>query len=468
MFWFDFNWQIQSFLNQFWWQINFLLLVILVILAYLSYKKPIYAIGLTTILLPTYLFRSQIWFIPVTFLELCILVTFFGWLVKQFTVNRQPLIEAKRLAVIGYRLPIILILLASTISVFVAPDRTAAAGLWKAYFVEPILFFLVLINVLKTEQDKKTVLWALGISTLAISLLAIWQKLTGFGIAEASWMAPAHRRVTSIFTSPNAVGLYLGPILAIYFGWLVSELPKVRLANRTFWLVILKLLITIPAILAVLFTVSQGTWLGLAAAIIFLAFFACPPKPDLPSEVQETKEGGRRWGWNKKLTTIIVLTAIIACLLIPLSRHQILELVTFQDASGQNRLMLLQISQKYLITNFKNFIFGAGILGFAQVQDQVREPLTMEALLYPHNIFLNFWLEIGLLGLISFIWLIIKFLKTGFGPSRRRIDVNSPSADWLKLGILAAMITIIVHGLIDVPYFKNDLAVLFWLIIGLL
>ena len=445
MFWFDFNWQIQSFLNQFWWQINFLLLVILVILGYLSYKKPVYAVGLTIIMLPTYLFRSQIFGIPFTFLELCILITFLGWLInKSFELwAKGSGLKAQSSKLLEYRWPITLILIAATISIFISPDLRAATGLWKAYFVEPILFFLVLINVAKTDRDKKIILWSLGISTLAISFLAIFQKFTGFGIAEAAWMAPAHRRVTSFFTSPNAVGLYLGPITAIYLGWLISEIKNLKITA-------LKLLILIPACLAILFTVSQGTWLGLAAAVIFLAYFACPPK---------VASGDRRRGWSKKWTALVVLIVIIAVLIIPITRNTLWPVITFQDASGQNRLALLQMSRQHLFSNTKNFIFGAGTLGFAEIQNQAREPLKMEALLYPHNIFLNFWLEIGLLGLIAFIWLVIKFFKKGF------IRIKN---DWLTLGLMAAVVVIIVHGLIDVPYFKNDLAILFWIIIGLL
>ena len=80
MFWFDFNWQIQHFLNQLWWPINFLLLIVAGLVAYLAYRKPIYALATTIVLLPTYLFRSQISFGPITFLELLIWLTFFGWL----------------------------------------------------------------------------------------------------------------------------------------------------------------------------------------------------------------------------------------------------------------------------------------------------------------------------------------------------------------------------------------------------
>lgn len=450
MFFFDLNWQIQHFLNQFFWQINFLLLVILVILGYLAYKKPVYAIGLTITLLPTYLLRSKIWFLPLTFLELCIWVTFFGWLVNRLTANRQQLTENKKRSTVdgqrltAYWLPIILILIAATISIFIAPDLRAAAGLWKAYFIEPILFFLILINVTQSEKDKKIILWSLGISTLIISLLAILQKFTGFGIAEPGWVAAEHRRVTSIFTSPNAVGLYLGPILAIYFGWLIPDLQKTKFRNSIFWReIILKLIIIIPALFAIFFTVSQGTWLGLAAAIVFLAYF----------------------GWNKKWTATAILLLIILIFILPIARDKIWPIITFQDQAGQNRLILLQMSRQYLLTSPKKFIFGAGILGFAQIQNQIREPLKMEALLYPHNIFFNFWLEIGLLGLFAFTWLIVKFFKTGF----RQPTTNSSQPErWLQLGIMAAMVVIVIHGLIDVPYFKNDLAILFWIIIGLI
>jgi hypothetical protein len=42
-------------------------------------------------------------------------------------------------------------------------------------------------------------------------------------------------------------------------------------------------------------------------------------------------------------------------------------------------------------------------------------------------------------------------------------------ADWrpVHLGVLLAMVAILVHGLVDVPYFKNDLAFEFWLLAGL-
>jgi len=482
MFFFDFSWPIQHFLNQFWWQINFLLLVILVILGFLSWKKPAYAAGLTIILLPTYLFRAKIWFVPFTFLELCVWVTFIGWLIKaiSFTnvrgrerspspsLQTPPLASARGssdksfgvgagsdeamfsailTACRQYQWPIILIITGATISTFLGPNLAAAAGIWKAYFIEPVMFFLILTSILKTEKNKKIILWSLGISTLSISLLAIFQKFTGFGIAEPGWVNPAARRVTAIFTSPNAVGLYLAPVALVYLGWLMEAIKRwsdkaIKPSGHEIIINFSKILIIVLALIAILFTKSAGAYLGLGAGLVFFAIF----------------------GGNKKITAGLVLAALIIALILPFSREKIFSLMSSKDASGQNRLALIRISKDYLLASPKNFIFGAGLGGFARIQNQSRDPLKLEPLLYPHNIILNFWLETGLLGLFGFLWLIILFFKNGF----KKILVGAYGNTPLRLAVMAALVYLIVHGLIDVPYFKNDLAVLFWVIIGLL
>jgi len=432
MFFFDFPADIQALLNSFWWQINFLLLVILIILGYLSIKKTVWAAGLTIILLPTYLFRSKFGFLPFTFLELCILTTFGGWLINKVWLNRATFFPTFR----STAWPIILVIVSATISIFFSPSLTAGLGIWKAYFIEPILFFFVLLDLAKDKKNKTTILWALGISTLAISLLAIFQKFTAFGIAQPAWIPTDQRRVTSLFTSPNAVGLYLAPIMLIYLGWLLENLKSKILSLKNLFIV----LILILSLLAIIFTVSQGTWLGLLAGLIFFSFI----------------------GFSKKWTAAMVLIAILIILAVPVTRDKILPSILFKDTSGQNRIILWQMSKDYLLSSPVHFIFGAGQTGFAEIQNDRREPLKMEPLLYPHNIFLNFWLEIGLLGLMAFIWTIILFFSKGFNT----LWTNHNSL--IQIGIMSAMTCLIIHGLIDVPYFKNDLAVLFWILVALI
>ena len=191
-------------------------------------------------------------------------------------------------------------------------------------------------------------------------------------------------------------------------------------------------------IFAIIFTKSQGTWVGVAAGIIFLCYFLI----------------------HKKLTIISIAVIAMALCIIPQTQKILLPYITFSDQAGQNRIALWKGSVNYLISSPKNFFFGAGIFGFSEVQEKFRDPKKIEPLIYPHNIFLNFWMETGLLGLLAMCWILFHFFKTGYASYKL-------SAISYQLIIMSAMVTILIHGLIDVPYFKNDLSILFWTIIAL-
>jgi len=73
----------------------------------------------------------------------------------------------------------------------------------------------------------------------------------------------------------------------------------------------------------------------------------------------------------------------------------------------------------------------------------------------PHNIFLAFWLQAGLLGLVGFFWLLISFFK--------KIEPKQI----LSSILIGTMIYILIHGMVDTTYWKNDLSIIFWLIISI-
>jgi len=83
------------------------------------------------------------------------------------------------------------------------------------------------------------------------------------------------------------------------------------------------------------------------------------------------------------------------------------------------------------------------------------EPYPEWAVPQPHNIFLAFWLQTGLIGLVGFIWLIIIIIFLNYKPKI------------LSFILLYAIIYILIHGLVDTTYWKNDLSVIFWVIIAL-
>ena len=67
----------------------------------------------------------------------------------------------------------------------------------------------------------------------------------------------------------------------------------------------------------------------------------------------------------------------------------------------------------------------------------------------------------------SFVWLLLKSiyislkLTVTYGREKQR-------EKYLALGLMSSLIVIIIHGLVDVPYFKNDLSVIFWIFLALI
>jgi O-antigen ligase len=58
-----------------------------------------------------------------------------------------------------------------------------------------------------------------------------------------------------------------------------------------------------------------------------------------------------------------------------------------------------------------HWLFGAGLNNYQTLMIQYHQITWLEIFLYPHNIFLNFWVELGLLGLIVFILLLVYIIQ---------------------------------------------------------
>lgn len=364
-------------------------------------EKLIYFIVLC---LPTYLIRFTIFSIPFTFLELLIFLLFALFLIKtkcRFTLG-------------SYKYIIYSFIIISLISCLVSLNNIAALGLLKAYLLEPILFFIVIINV-KPKFSK--IAQALGWSALFVSIIALVQYFTGYGIPAPWNIRGADFRLTSVYDYPNAVGLFLTPIIVLMLSQIIIIRKKIYFSA----------IVLIFSLSAVAGAQTQGAYLAIFAGLIFLGFFT-------------------KW---KKIFIGGLIVGIILAFVVP----SINEVITFQDTSGDVRLALWQGTWN-LIKDRP--LFGAGLASFQELYPQYKLAKHVESLLYPHNIFLDFWVELGLLGLIWLIWVLIKFYKTNWLEKKPK-----------NITIMAMMTAILIYGLVDVTYFKNDLSVVFWLLLSM-
>lgn len=389
--------------------------------------------------LPSYLIRFSLQGFPTTLLEVLIIILIIIWLIKRPFSIRSDQIRS-------WLIPIALLIIAATLGIFVSPDKMAALGVWKAYFIEPLIIFFIALDLLKEKSDQAKLMNYLGIGALFIAFFAIWQKFTLWGI-PAPWNIEG--RVVSIFPYPNAVGLYLGPIIALGFFSLISNMqnitrqslvrlrrisrPRQFISNpfNIFWLATITL-----SSLAIVFAQTEAAYFALPAAVVLiLIFFTKYQKP-----------------------AIVIALIIIALLaIIPPARHAVWQKISLQDYSGTVRLAQWQETWHLLKDQP---LFGAGLAGYPTALAPYHARTDLEIFQYPHNLILNTWTELGLLGLLAsliFIWLL----------GHRLFIPTSAQRSWLTLAAAAALLEMIIHGLVDVPYFKNDLAVLTWLIIAL-
>ncbi len=151
--------------------------------------------------------------------------------------------------------------------------------------------------------------------------------------------------------------------------------------------------------------------------------------------------------------------ALTALLIVPATRSVLIEKATVSDWSGRVRKLIW--SETWTMLKDRP-ILGAGLAGYPIVFKPYHPTDRIEVFQYPHTIVLNFWSELGLAGLAIFIVIVWRFFRT-----LRDACYDDPPRHAFTVALSAAMIVTLVHGLVDVPYFKNDLAMLFWLLVAL-
>jgi O-antigen ligase len=84
---------------------------------------------------------------------------------------------------------------------------------------------------------------------------------------------------------------------------------------------------------------------------------------------------------------------------------------------------------------------------------------------HPHNIVLDFGTRLGLGGIAVLLWLQIAFWRLAW-PLYRRLSESGVRA--MTLGLMASMVATLAHGLVDNAFFLVDLALVFFLTLGVI
>ena len=440
-------------------------------------KWGIYAI---VFCLPLYLIRFNIFGIPTTILEIMIYGLFVFWLVKGFSLSKSiKTIKKNRLLF----WVIFFIFLGVSLATLRSWDLRLSAGIWKAWFFDPILFFAVFVSVIKSRNEIKKVFYALMASGLVASIISLVYLLQGELNIDG--------RLQGFFDSPNYLAMYLAPILVVSLGllirtyWLcrssqaneifsnhevgpvnkttnisaasisrpenrdnqqclVSRNSGLRYGFRKFvgllgnnFHPIFLILNSVFLILILFCTGSFGAWIGIIGAIGLGMIF---------------------WLWsakNKKTAVISAVLLITICI----------GLYFLKISSIQGKLSInsrLEIWQKAVSALTTYPIIGIGPGTFKDLFLE-HSPWDVPQ---PHNLFLAFLLQTGVIGFIGFILLLFWFFRAGIKNLIYQRAGLGPGI--MNIVVMSLMVYVLAHGLVDTTYWKNDLSVVFWMIVGMM
>lgn len=376
------------------------------------------------LLLPVYLIRIEVFELKTNLLDILLISFCLYWFFKRVVVEKQSLAKSLEYAFGGVKrflLPISLILIGLIASVFQSSDVAMSLGIIKSWFILPMVFFIFASDIARTEQQKFNLIKAWFLSGLLMMVLSMVYYFNG-GVTYDD-------RLKAIFSSPNHLAMYLAPALIIGVFMLASGKWQIAIKVK-----IVSLSVAVVFVGTIIFlTKSMG---GMLAIIISL----------LPFFYRQIKNSKR-----EIITFLVLLSLIFSFLFLVLGKD-------FSERSSFSSRIMIWRSAIDMAQDNVIFGIGPGIFQEKYLEYQPRfEPYLEWAVPQPHNIFLAFWLQSGLLGLIGFMWLLVILFKDGFKKRDNEI---------VFLGLIF-IIYFVAHGLFDNTYWKNDLAVMFWLAIVL-
>jgi O-antigen ligase len=386
-------------------------------------------------LLPSYLVRFSLFGVPMTMLEILIYVSVIITLIQN-SIIKSP-IDKYKIKKSYIWIPVILFMVSGIIGILVSPDKTIALGQFKGFILVPILFFWTLTENIKNRDELMALLYGLIFSGVYVATYSMWQKISGQITPDG--------RVIGIFNySPNYLVFYMVPITLILFFVFYFEKSKV-------WFIrFFKVVLLIVFLYSIYLSGSRAAIVAFLGAIALTYFFK--HLVNLKAKIY--------------IKTMIVVLLIVIAGLLGFNYFKPDYSLSVYDggrtvSSDNIRWEIWRTTVYDILPQNYNWLWGVG-LGMYQdyfsdlTKERVNFPQWVSPLaLTPHNLFLQIWVNMGMLGLISFTWILYIFFS--------KINLSQ------KIGFIVCvvMVAILIQGIVDAQYWKNDLAVMFWMLVAL-
>ena len=277
------------------------------------------------------------------------------------------------------------------------------------------------------EKRMGRFFWGLMIIAGFTFLNGIFQGIFGFDILRHKTISADDtlRRLCGSFVHPNDFAAYLITVLPLTFLFLSKSLTRVKR--------IILIILCVLGLYCLLRTSSRSGWIGFAVGMLIFFFY-----------------------YNKKLVLLVPVAGLALVLLVPHGLERTANLFKNEHNTVWERKQLWKGTWEMVKVHP---VLGFGLNTYSRVFPQYK-PAEYPDLRYTHNSYLQMLSEIGFVGLLSFLSIIVAVLSAVLSRFKQKIK-NEPQG-LILLGLFAGYIGFLVQATFDTNFFSLVLTTHFW------
>lgn len=329
------------------------------------------------------------------------------------------------------------------------------------FLAGPILFYVIINSV----QEQKTIDKLLFVIITVGLGMGIYGILQYFGIDFRFWKGNIGRqKVMGLFGNVNYFAEYLILPLSLTMGLF---LVKNKIFNKFF------LLLALLAMgLTLLFTFTRGSYLAIAITIPIMSFLY----------FKSAKNEKSKKFYIKIVLAFLLLTIIALALIYvphPLNRGntvlgKLKSRVTIKTLTSGSSTLRRIATWKFTWMMIKDYpILGSGLGTYAYHTLKYQADffsIRNNREIYPHgfaaqshNEYLQLWSELGIIGLLLFLWIILAYYRNVF-INIGKIDKKQQA---ITIGLTGGVTAVLVDAIFGFPLQLATSISLFWMFLGL-
>lgn len=298
-----------------------------------------------------------------------------------------------------------------------------------------VMAFPLIVNTIKTRSSWNTMMVLFILCGALVSLYGIFQNFSGVDTTQ-SWVdtqmfEDIKVRVYSTLDNPNVLGQYFILVIPVAFAMLLK--------SKESGTKIIYTLVNIAMFICLLYTWSRGAWVGVILALAFFVLLR-----------------DRRW----------LILCIIGLLLMPsVLPASILNRLTsignMQDSSTAYRVSVwvasLRIAKDYWMSGI-----GIGSDAFSQIYPSYALNGAGFAL-HSHNFYIQWVVEMGIFGLITFAAIILTSYKQITLVKKRNSLIGI-----VTLAMAGSFLGFLFQGMAENLWYNFRMVLMFWIYLGML